>query len=133
MIPTIPPVGSHVRVKTRTFNLDGLPGLKNVVLVEKIYEGIVHKVLLDSFMVDKTQPDGTLRTFNIKDVFSVDVLDFKHALKGEVVRKFHVQSSSSKKKQYIVEVIGDEIRCSCPGWIHNRKCKHKEAMKEMLK
>jgi len=109
--------------------------LKNIILVEKIYEGSVMSSSWhdNSFKLLTGAGMGRVRTFNLKSIHSLDIINPKKALKIDVVSKFHVQSSSSKTKQYIVEVVGDVIRCSCPGWIHYRKCKHLDAMKEMLK
>lgn len=128
-----PSVGAVVRVKTRhknTYYLDA----DTIPFVEKIYEGTV----LPSDNFDKLNSfcmsgDEKIRVRNIamENVVSIDYIMGKPA-KQEVVRKFHVKSSKGDK-EYVVEVVGDKIRCSCPGHIYNRKCKHADAVREKIK
>lgn len=133
MIMTLPTVGSVVRVKTRhqnTYELDW----QTIPFVEKIYEGTV--VVSDKWNSANTfnltgDDKIPVRNIAMENVVSIDYISGK-AAKPQVVRKFHVKSSNGKK-EYVVEVVGDEIRCSCPGHLYHGKCKHADAVREKIK
>jgi len=129
----IPAIGAVVRVKTRhqnTYELDW----KTIPFVEKIYEGRVvpndrfDKVTSFCMTGDDRIP---VRNIVIENVVSIDYIKGKPA-KSQVVRKFHVKSSKGDK-EYVVEVVGDKIRCSCPAGIYKGKCKHADAVREKIK
>jgi hypothetical protein len=133
MTVALPSVGAVIRVKTRhqnTYELDW----QTIPFVEKIYEGrVVPNDRFDKVTTFCMTGDEhvAVRNIAIENVVSIDYIKGKPA-KTQVVRKFHVKSSNGKK-EYVVEVVGDKIRCSCPGNIYHGKCKHADAVREKIK
>ena len=48
--------------------------------------------------------------------------------------RFEIKSETSNRLYVIAQRKSDGgLTCSCPGWIFNRKCKHTETIKPLLK
>lgn len=53
-------------------------------------------------------------------------------LSGPQRSVYHAESSSQKGKFYILEVIGADITCDCPGFQHRGSCRHVRPLKTAL-
>ena len=50
-------------------------------------------------------------------------------LSGPQRTVYHAESSSQKGKYYILEVVGADITCNCPGFTHRGSCRHVRPLK----
>ena len=50
-------------------------------------------------------------------------------LSGTERAVYHAESSSQKGKYYILEVVGADITCDCPGFTHRGSCRHVRPLK----
>ena len=45
---------------------------------------------------------------------------------------YHAQSASQKDKFYTLEVVGMDVTCDCPGFVHRGSCRHVRPLKSAL-